>query len=92
MHREKSITYYSRIPLIPLSSVDVFFGRYSGVTGTLAVISALVFQVDAFGSLHWDSHDAIVGILLILPLHVLGEFPGRTMCKSMRRVGTSSLA
>ncbi|BDA40622.1 hypothetical protein COCOBI_01-2750 [Coccomyxa sp. Obi] len=42
-----------------------------GLTGTLAILSGRLLNLDPFGSLRWERHDAYVGLLCILPLLLL---------------------
>ena len=46
--------------------------RRAGIAGTIAVVVALVTRVDVFGGLHWDAHDALTGLAVLLPVFLLG--------------------
>jgi hypothetical protein len=39
--------------------------------GTLAVVSGYFLHIDALGNLHWNAHDALLGLQCAAPIAVL---------------------
>ena len=46
--------------------------RATGLRGSAALLLASLLQLDAFGNIHWDSHDLMVGLALGSPVVLLG--------------------
>lgn len=44
----------------------------AGFRGSIALLLAYFLHLDAFGNIHWDSHDLLVGLALGSPVILLG--------------------
>jgi hypothetical protein len=58
---------------MPHAAMCALFCRSPGLTGTVAVLAGHLLHLDPFGRLHWDSHDAALGLLYMLPCLLLGR-------------------
>lgn len=45
--------------------------RYPALIGSLAVAAGYFLKIDALGNLHWNTHDALLGLQCALPIMVL---------------------
>ncbi|KAL4457963.1 hypothetical protein ABPG75_012828 [Micractinium tetrahymenae] len=45
--------------------------RYPALIGSLAVAAGYFLKIDALGNLHWNSHDALLGLQCALPIMAL---------------------
>lgn len=45
--------------------------RYAGLVGTAAVAGGYFLHIDALGGMHWNAHDAVLGLQCAAPVLVL---------------------
>ena len=48
------------------------FCSLTGLYGSAALLLAYFLHLDAFGNIHWDSHDLLLGLALGSPVMLLG--------------------